>query len=189
MEFKMRDQQFGQIRVYVLPDDVGRSSIERFGSSLRRSMQLLLSQLDISKATWIGNWHQDIPLAHVDASLDDVQAKDDTSLFHLFNTLPSPNPDPESVTDPYAKDAMSRILESDIEGLTTKMHPYQRRSAAMMLQREAQPPQIIDPRLRNIKDQNGITWYCDPDAGSCFREPRTYEAAKGGICAETMGLG
>ena len=84
---------------------------------------------------------------------------------------------------------MYKILNSDIEGLTTKMHGYQRRSAALMLQREAQPSQIIDPRLRPIIDQKGATWYCDLDAGTCFREPRKYEAAKGGICAETMGLG
>ncbi|KAG0651187.1 putative ATP-dependent helicase [Hyphodiscus hymeniophilus] len=188
MEFKVKDQHLGQIRIYVLPDDVGRGSIDREQSSLRKAMLLLIAQLDISKTTWSGYWSVNSPISHIDCSLDE-KPKENLSLFYLFNTLPSPKPDPEIVVDRYAKDAMYRILDSDIGGLTTKMHSYQRRSAALMLQREAQPSQIIDPRLRPVIDQKGITWYCDIDAGSCLREPRTYESAKGGICAETMGLG
>ena len=184
----MKDQHLGQVRVYILPDDVGRASIGRQQSSLRKAMQLLIAQIDISKATWKGEWSEDTPVAHIDSSLDE-KPKEDVSLFYLFNTLPSPKPDPEIVVNRYAREAMYRILDSDIEGLTTKMHVYQRRSAALMLQRETQPSQIIDPRLRSIVDQKGATWYIDLDASTCLREPRTYEAAKGGICAETMGLG
>ena len=189
MEFKIKDQRFGQVRVYILPDDVGRGAIDRQHAALRRSMQLLLAQVDISKATWNGDWSEDVPVAHVDPYLDEEKPKDDATLFYIFNTLPSPKPDPNIVADRYAREAMYSILDSDIEGLTTTMYTYQRRSAALMLQREAQPAQIIDPRLRPVEDQKGNTWYCDLDAGSCLREPRTYEAAKGGICAETMGLG
>lgn len=188
MEFRAKDSHSGQVRVYVLPDDVGRKLVDKQQSAPRRSLQLLLSQLDISKATWDGEWSESIPVAHVDASLD-TKEEDHPSLFYLFNTLPSPKPDPEVVIDQYARNAMYGILDSDIEGLTTTMHPYQRRTAAMMLQREAQPSQVIDPRLRPVVDQNGATWYCDLEASSCLREPRIYESAKGGICAETMGLG
>jgi SNF2 family DNA or RNA helicase len=145
-------------------------------------------QLDISKDTWIGQWSRDAQMVHIDSSLD-RKVHDEPSLFYLFNTLPSPKPDLDIVADRYANDAMYRILNSDIEGLNTEMYNYQRRSAAMMLLREAQPAQIIDPRLRHIVDQRGTSWYCDVDAASCLRQPRTYEAAKGGICAETMGLG
>ena len=59
----------------------------------------------------------------------------------------------------------------------------------MMLEREAQPSQVIDPRIRPMVDQNGITWYCDLNTSICLKEPRKYESARGGICAETMGLG
>jgi SNF2 family DNA or RNA helicase len=188
MEFKRRDQDWGQVRVYVLPDDVGRSVIEREEKSLRKALHSVLSQLDISKDTWIGEWSRDAPMVHIDSSLD-RKVQDEPSLFYLFNTLLSPKPNLDIVTDRYANDAMRRILNSNIEGLNTQMYNYQRRSAAMMLQREAEPAQIIDPRLRHIKDQRGGIWYCDVDAASCLRQPRTYEAAKGGICAETMGLG
>lgn len=188
MMFKVTTSDLGQVRIYILPDDIERRFIDRGQASLRRSLQLLLAQVDIGRDTWNGNWTEDTPISHVDSSLN--QNEEDTkSLFELFNTLPSPSPDPEAVADRYVRDAMYRILDNDIDGVTTKLHTYQRRSAAMMLQREAQPIQMIDPRLKELKDKNGTTWYCDPDAGTCLREPRTYEAPRGGICAETMGLG
>jgi SNF2 family DNA or RNA helicase len=188
MEFKIRDQNCAQVRVYVLPDDVGRSVIDRQEKSLRKALQSLLALLDISKSTWVGDWSDETPIMHIDSSLD-PKIQDQPSLFYLFNTLPSPKPNLDLVTDRYANDAMYRILNSDIPGLKTEMYNYQRRSAALMLQRETNPAQIIDPRLRNLVDQRGSTWYCDLDAGSCLRQPRIFEAPKGGICAETMGLG
>ena len=188
MEFKAKDQTSGQIRVYILPDDIGRTSVDREVTSLRRSMQYLLSRLDISALTWKGDWEDYTPIAHIDSSLDEKE-KDDASLFQIFNTLPSPKPDPEIVADLYARDAMYSILGSEIQGLTTEMYKYQRKSAALMLQRESQPSQHVDPRLRPMIDQKGQKWFCDVDAGYCLREPRTYESPRGGICAETMGLG
>ncbi len=188
MEFRANDQGRGQVRVYVLADDVGRSVIDRSITSLRRAIISLLGQLDVSTTTWKGEWDDWTRFCHVDPSLDET-VKEDPSLFHIFNTLPSPKPDPEIVTDSHAKDAICRILDGDINGLKTTMHNYQRRSAALMLQRESKPAQVLDPRLRCLNDQRGKSWYCDADAGSCFWEPRTYEAARGGICAETMGLG
>ncbi|CAL3973246.1 unnamed protein product [Diplocarpon coronariae] len=188
LEFRANDERRGQIRIYVLADDIGRSVIDRNITSFRKALSSLLLQLDTSFFTWHGTWDDDTPMCHVGSALD-TDVKEDLSLFQLFNTLPSPKPEPEVVTDPYAKDSMYRILDSQIDGLKTTMHHYQRRSAALMLQRESKPAHNLDPRLRHLKDQKGISWYFDVDAGSCFREPRTYEAARGGICAETMGLG
>ncbi|PMD31253.1 hypothetical protein L207DRAFT_641000 [Hyaloscypha variabilis F] len=188
MEFKTQDQYRGQVRVYILPDDVGRSVILREEKSLRKALQSLLGQLDISNDTWNGQWFHETPMVHIDASLD-LRIQDRPSLFYLFNTLPSPKPNLDLVSDTYANDAMYRILNSGIEGLKTEMYSYQRRSAALMLQREANPGQIIDPRLRNLADKRGGKWYCDLDSAACLRQPRTFEAPTGGICAETMGLG
>ncbi|TVY92373.1 putative ATP-dependent helicase [Lachnellula willkommii] len=189
MEFKSQGSRFGQARVFILPDDVGNASINREILTLRRSMRHLLSRLDVSRGTWRGQWSEDVPVVHVDSALDEDKVQENLSLFHLFNTLPSPNPDPKAIADGYARHAMCRILGSDIEGLKTTMYNYQRRSAAMMLQREVQPGQTLDPRLKCLEDQRGAKWYCEFDAGSCRAEARTYEAARGGICAETMGLG
>ena len=189
MEFKTQNRDCGQIRIYILPDDVGRATISRQRTALRRSMKLLLAQLDIRNDTWNGSWDSNSPMVHVDSSLDDDNLQDDPSLFQLFNSLPSPNPDPDVVSDIYARRAIHDILNNNVYGLSTAMYKYQCRSAALMLQREAQPSQMIDPRLIHLKDQRGTTWYCDLSASSCLIDPRTYETAKGGICAETMGLG
>jgi hypothetical protein len=188
LEFKMRDAECGQIRVYILPEDIGRRMIERNENSLRRSLQRIMAEIDTNKATWDAEWSQDTPVNHIDTDLDGKKDSE-VSLFYLFNTLPSPTPDPSVIHDPYARDAMNRILNGQVKGLKTKMLAYQRRSAAMMLQKEAEPGQLVDPRLRKVFDQHGATYYCDITNGTCLRTPRMYEAARGGICAETMGLG
>jgi hypothetical protein len=186
LEFMMRDSEWGQTRVYILPDDVGNRLIERADNTLRKSLQRLVSELDTARATWDGEWSPCTPICYLDAP-SGYEEDDDVSLLRLFNTLPSPHPDPSIVQDEYTKDAMENILYGDIEGLTTEMFRYQRRSAAMMLQKEAQPALVIDPRLRKRIDQNGDTWYCDVHTGTCLRAPRMYETVRGGIMAETMG--
>lgn len=188
MEFRANDHHRGQIRVYVLADDIGHAVVDRGNISLRKDIARLLARLDVSSNTWNGKWDLESQIHHMDSTLNTANVED-PSLFELFNTLPSPKPEPELVTDPYAKQAMDRILEGQIDGLKTKMHYYQRRSAALMLQRESKPAQALDPRLRHLTDQSGKSWYCDIGGGYCYREPRTYEAPRGGICAETMGLG
>jgi hypothetical protein len=188
LAFKMRDIEWGQIRVYILPDDIGRRMIDRADHTLRNSLQHLLSQLDTAKATWDAQWSPETPVFHID-SIADERKDPEMSLFHLFNTLPSPSPDLSVVRDRHAKSAMEDILSGDVAGLKTTMLAYQRRSAALMLQREAQPAELVDPRLREVVDQSGKLWYCDVDSGTALQSPRVYEAARGGILAETMGLG
>ena len=188
MEFKTNDQLLGQIRIYILPDDVGRSLVARTRNSLRKDLRKLLTEIDVANSTWNGEWLNATPTAHLDSSLDKKE-EDHASLFYLFNTLPSPSPNPEIVVNNLARNAMYGLLDSDVGGLTTTMHQYQRRSAALMLQRESQPSQAVDPRLKSVADQNGVAWYCDFDAATCLREPRKYENSTGGILAETMGLG
>ena len=188
LEFSSQSQDLGLVRVFILPDDVGRSSIDRYQKSLRKAMQHLLARVDISPDVWNQEWSPISPMTYVDRELDE-QERDTTTLFKIFNELPSPDPDPESVGDPYVKDAMCCILQNHVDGVETKMHLFQTRTAAIMLQRESQPELLLDPRLRELEDQNGITYYCDTDAGYCLRDPRMYEAGRGGICAETMGLG
>lgn len=157
MEFKTQGN-LGQVRVYVLPDDVGRASIDRDSPSLCKSMQTLLAHLDISRLTWNGLWTEKLPVHHTWSPLS-PGADDKASLFHLFNTLPSPNPMPEVVTNRHAREGMEGLLASNLWGLKTNLYNYQRRTAALMLQREAQPAIFIDPRLKHVMDQNSNTWY------------------------------
>lgn len=189
MEFKSCHKKWGIIRIYVLPDDVGRAEIDRSQPSLRKALISLLELINVTKSAWNGQWCEADPQVTVYSSRDkDSEAP---SLFELFNTLPSPVPQPDMVTDDYVRDAMYRISSGELEGLSksTKLFAYQMETASLMLEREVAPQQLLDPRLTKMIDQNNREWYCDLSLGLCFREPRLYEAARGGICAETMGLG
>ncbi len=182
------------IRVAVLPDDVENSAVPRWKSSpMERQKQRLLAQLDYSETTWQGTASgtpSSGPAAFPTPGVpDNPPAPYDESLLQMFNSIPSPRPTPESIEDFDARDAANKLLDSDILGLTTTLYPYQRRSAALMLQREFQKKQIVDPRVVKVVDQLGTTWYYDSVSGRCLREPSHYDAPCGGILAEEMGAG
>jgi SNF2 family DNA or RNA helicase len=59
----------------------------------------------------------------------------------------------------------------------------------LMLQQEASPQLQLDPRLEVRKSPDGRTFFFGARDGSFLQEPRYYEANRGGILAETMGLG
>lgn len=177
------------IRVYLLPDDVLRGTVDRTVASCRKERAAILSRLNYSQESWNGvccssNNHEII-------TADALSGEDDqcTSLLQVFNTIPSPNPTPENVQDLFAREAISNLLESKVLGLTTELYPYQRRSAALMLQKEVQPGQDVDPRLQRRVDQNGKTVYFDHIGGTILSEPRYYDGVSGGVLAEEMGAG
>ncbi|KAK3903478.1 SNF2 family N-terminal domain-containing protein [Staphylotrichum tortipilum] len=182
------------IRVAVLPDDVENSIVPRWKSCpMERQKQRLLARLDYSAATWEGNASpspSSSPAAFpTPQEPDSLSGAEDESLLHMFNSIPSPRPTPESIEYFDARDAANKLLVSNILGLTTTLYPYQRRSAALMLQREFQKKQIVDPRVVKVVDQLRTTWYYDSVSGRCLREPNHYDAPCGGILAEEMGAG
>lgn len=177
----------GTLRVYLLPDDKLRGTIDRSVPHVQKSRVSLIRSLDYSTEAWNGIRTPDNdsakPFDHNEAEWDNQ------SLLQLFNSIPSPTPEPYSVNNAEAQICMRSLLESKVEGLKTELYPYQRRSAAMMLQKEAQPGTVLDPRLLLLKDQNGGCWYLDPIACIILREPRYYDGIPGGILAEEMGSG
>ncbi|KAL8710305.1 MAG: hypothetical protein Q9220_005075 [cf. Caloplaca sp. 1 TL-2023] len=58
-----------------------------------------------------------------------------------------------------------------------------------MIKREVEPVRALDPRLEIIECPNGGHSFYDRSTGIVLRQPRYYEEARGGILAETMGLG
>ncbi|KAK2795084.1 hypothetical protein FQN50_009795 [Emmonsiellopsis sp. PD_5] len=180
------------VRIYVLPDDIGRAHIPRSNLGLRRCLKLVMSRLDPSPEAWEGNFDPTTQSA--------IRADEEgDSLFYIFNTLESPSPDVEAVSDPYSKAAMEEVLwkegnyvEGDdmgVIGLKTPLYSYQRRSAAYMIQRESEPRQTLDPRLQTIRGPTGKEYYFDKEGGAILGEKRLYSEACGGILAETMGYG
>ncbi|KAI3390670.1 hypothetical protein diail_8894 [Diaporthe ilicicola] len=186
------------VRIHVLPDDSCNSLILRDDPVLRGKKKELLASLDYSPSTWRGLSKHGAALPFPQLSRQDeaVQSRpavdgsdQDMSLLKMFNTIPSPNPDINLLQDAVSREAMSSLVSSSVEGLHTKLYPYQCRSAALMLQKEEQPGQVLDPRLVQVRDQHGGSWYYNPNTGEALREPRHYDRICGGILAEEMGSG
>ncbi|KAJ4297900.1 hypothetical protein N0V90_005799 [Kalmusia sp. IMI 367209] len=184
------------VRIYLLPEDWGRRFIDRNSKSLKAALRQLLQKIDTSPAAWFGS--------HSGGSMqrfDPWASAENVSLFYLFNKLPSPAPSPEKIKNRFARRAVEDLLDSvgfdpadeleyqPMEGLKTKLYPYQARSASVMVQREAAPQLQLDPRLETRQSPTGETFFFGARDGSFLQEPKFYEANRGGILAETMGLG
>ena len=174
------------MRVYLLPDDIGRGAIPREDKKVRASLKLVMDLIDRSTESWIGTAAQ----ASISNQYKPVCNEQD-SLFYIFNTLQPPKPDPTGVISDRASFAMEDILNDSKEylGLKTHLYDYQKRSAAMMIQREAQPTLQLDSRLEELRGPTGQIFYFDRVACQILSEKRLYEETRGGILAETMGHG
>ena len=179
------------IRVYLLSDDYGRRWVDREGGTshpCRKSLKYLMEEIiDFSAQSWRGDYTGSRlrPLEQCFADLD----RED-SLFYIFNTIKSPTPD-DVIDCRFSGDAIAALLDptENVGGLRTSLYPYQRRSAAAMVRREAKPVMSLDPRFETFVGPVGNTLYYDIETTTLLRDQRTYEEARGGILAETMGLG
>jgi SNF2 family DNA or RNA helicase len=146
----------------------------------------LITEVDVSRDTWQGSYAPEHAV-----KFDKWATTDEGSLFWMFNKLPSPSPSVDKVKEKYAREALEDLLDpvSLIPGLKTQLYPYQRRSAGLMLQRESISTLELDPRLERRVTPDGSTFYYSARDLIFLRHPRYYEACKGGVLAETMGLG
>ncbi|KAK8098272.1 uncharacterized protein PG998_013758 [Apiospora kogelbergensis] len=172
------------VRVYLLPHDVDRMSIDRQGHRLLKQLGLLLKQLDYSPAAWDGAKLCKASELNAYRNIDDRM-----SLLERFNHFPSPDPKVDHATNASAKAIIRDALNSKILGIRTTLIPIQRKSVAEMLRRELAPRCVVDPRLMKRIDQNGNLWYSDFAKGEILREPRYYDDVRGGLLCEEMGLG
>ncbi|KAL8648856.1 MAG: hypothetical protein Q9210_004749 [Variospora velana] len=178
-----------QVRVYVLPADVGGKYMERTDKHWDH-LKKLMKYIDTSSERWRGTQPLKLPDKEGNHSTLEHRPENQDSLFYIFNTLPSPTPS-SAVSCPVSSHAISCLLGglNEVPGLRTNLYAYQRRSAAMMIRREVQPMRTLDPRFEEFECPTGGKYYYDRTSGLVFRSPRFYEEAKGGILAETMGLG
>ncbi|EUC50515.1 hypothetical protein COCMIDRAFT_957 [Bipolaris oryzae ATCC 44560] len=184
------------VRVYLMPEDWGRRSVDRNSKKLKAALRHLLKSIDISTKAWYGD-----PNENEIHYFDPWAGAELSSLYYLFNKLPSPAPVQGEIRDRYTRAAVNDLLESAtvsgwdeygeqaLPGLRTRLYAYQARSASAMLQREAAPQLQLDPRLEVRSSPDGKKFYFGSRDGSFLQEPRYYEITRGGILAETMGLG
>ena len=183
---RVEDHLMAVMRIFLIPDDTGRGSISREDKKARASLKAIVAAVDCSSSTWEGSDPSFSAIRHYEA----VCSEQD-SLFYIFNTLQSPRPDPSQVKDRHASIAMDDILEDakDYLGLRTTLYDYQKRSAAMMIQREAHPALQLDSRLEVLHGPTGKQFFFDRIVSQVLSEKRCYEETRGGILAETMGHG
>ena len=174
-------------RIYVLPDDVWRSKIDRNDVSMKRTFRDLIGRLDLSPESWDADASE--PLT----SWVQTQRKitEEESLFYLFNTLESPKPSISEVACAISRDSMNAILHASdlMPEVQTPLYPYQMRSAAEMIRREVHVRRTLDPRLDAMVGPEGHKYFYDRQTGTLLLGERLYEETRGGILAETMGLG
>ncbi|KAF1826262.1 uncharacterized protein K489DRAFT_110936 [Dissoconium aciculare CBS 342.82] len=171
-------------RCYLLPQDTRLGFEDRKKRTPITCLEILLSNIFVDRDTW--HCHHDSRLTE---RFDRWATVEPGSLFYHFNQIPSPKPDLDLLTDKYYQEALEDILEDNVPGLKTNLYHYQRKSAGLMLQREAAPQRELDPRLESRTAPDGTTFYYDAFKMEFFRSARYYEASRGGILAETMGLG
>ncbi|TKA32782.1 hypothetical protein B0A50_01007 [Salinomyces thailandicus] len=173
-------------RIYILPGDARHRFIDRQNKRLWAALESLILDIDVSSDTWKGRY-----IHETEQKFDPWATCNEGSLFYRFNKLPSPSPDVKLVKEKYAHEALEDLLDpaSVLPGLKTVLYPYQRRSAGLMLQRESIRTLQLDPRLEPRKSPDGTTYYYGARDLLFLRQPRYYEACRGGILAETMGLG
>ena len=180
-----RNRDLATMRVYILPDDVGRRYVNRDHNQLRNYLIKLLDGLDKSQLSWEGRNQNEYHLERYTK-----ESSNDDSLFYLFNTVPSPAARPPVVSCPVSNEAIQSVLDcEELRGLMTKLYPYQRRTVASMVKREVQPERALDPRLQSLNGPTGQAFYYDRETGVLLRDQRTYDEARGGILGESMGLG
>ena len=172
------------LQIFAIPEEIGRRTCHGPLVNYRRFLKYALDFIDVTASSWNGECAARVTLeTYVNPPTDGE------SLFFIFNTLKSPDPAVENVKDIYSQQALKDILENSVQDLKSDLYPYQKRAAAMMIQRETYPKRSPDPRTPQFRGPTGHTFYLDSEEGVLRKEPHLYEESRGGIAAETMGYG
>ncbi|KAJ5449135.1 SNF2-related protein [Penicillium cf. griseofulvum] len=175
------------VQVFVLPQQKSISRPKKGGESetaIESALKLVMSMIDSSPGAWNGSVD-----AHAGLLANTQPDTEEESLYYIYNTLQDPEPNLDQVIDPFSQVAMEELLDDSVRGLKTTLYPYQRKSAAAMVQREAHPALTLDPRFQPWQGPTGLEFYYDKVNGSILREKIYYPEACGGILAESMGCG
>ncbi|KAJ5972344.1 uncharacterized protein N7479_002262 [Penicillium vulpinum] len=171
------------VQIFVLPDS--RRTHLRSNSQLKSALKRVMSMIDSSSEAWNGLVHANTGLLYN----TQPDSEEEESLYYIYNTLQDPRPNLFQVTDSRSRNIMKRLFGGSIRGLETTLYPYQRNSAAVMVQRETQPALALDPRFQPWRGPTGLEFYYDKVSGSILRDKILYPEACGGILAESMGCG
>lgn len=159
--------------------------------NVTKARRWVMPFVDKGEPAWLGIWTLDDhpePYLPKDACVTDRNAKVE-SMFYIFNTLSSPQPNPDVIADQYKREGAEDILNNDILGLKTPLYPFQQESAAMMIQRECSPTHNLAIDCLLLQGPTGQKFYYNAKEGTWSLQPVTCPEPAGGVLAETMGYG
>ncbi|OCH92096.1 hypothetical protein OBBRIDRAFT_475629 [Obba rivulosa] len=166
------------LRVYLIPHDLpnvqGRLRQRDETTVLapgRRALQIVLPKIMQDDNQWSG--------LSLDPNAPGPQPflpeeSDNRTLAEIYSDLPSPPATIEFETIPY---------------LRTSLHPYQRRSVAMMLDHELDSSSTPDPLYVPIVGIDGQIFYFQPGTMEILRDCPRVAQVPGGILCEELGTG
>ncbi|KAF5373603.1 hypothetical protein D9758_000961 [Tetrapyrgos nigripes] len=180
-----------KLRVYIVPYDLpgcqGRLSYRARSREVLNAGQTYMLMLLPLVSQEPENWHggQVTPSAFfLDSSMDR------RTLPEIYGALPSPSPQ-SFTTD---SDSINRLLDyrDDLGGfgLHSTLLFYQRRSVAMMLQKESgRSPDVPNPLYVPLTDMNGKICHYQPGTTEFLKELYMVTPTQGGVLCEELGTG
>lgn len=86
------------------------------------------------------------------------------------------------------QDMISKIMLSQIAGLRSCLHPYQRESVSAMLLREMSESDVLDPLYIPVTGMNKLVFYLQPATMEILQECPMVAAHHGGVLCEELGM-
>ncbi|KAI6005771.1 P-loop containing nucleoside triphosphate hydrolase protein [Pisolithus albus] len=181
-----RSGQVLLIRVYLIPHDLpsvqGRlrcrsAAVVKEG---RRYLHRTLSFISRSPRLWkaeepILSWETDPFLP---------RKLDNRTMAEIYSDLDSPVVPPNCV--PLAREVTEG---KPVWGLRSHLYSYQRRSVAVMIEKELSPLPVPDPLYVAVTSVRGDRYYFQPSTMTILREPPMVAPGRGGILCEELGTG
>ncbi|KAA1469224.1 hypothetical protein DENSPDRAFT_795695 [Dentipellis sp. KUC8613] len=180
------------VRIYLIPFDLAgvrgklrnRNEVKVMRPA-RLALRAVLPSIMRDRNTWYADDMAQPSGSRTPFFNNDV---DNRSLAELYSDLPSPRIHPPS--DSHGGPLIQHVLSGgDIEGLHSRLYPYQRETVAAMLQKELQPVDIPDPLYIPLSGLDGSVFYLQPGTMELLKDQPMVSQVKGGILCEELGTG
>ncbi|EIW84791.1 hypothetical protein CONPUDRAFT_116969 [Coniophora puteana RWD-64-598 SS2] len=170
------------VRIYLIPHDLPnargrlRNRDAVVAAQARGYLKILLAEVRQEPSCWDAvatTFKLKDPKMFVPRELDN------RSMAEIYSDLPSPR-----VSSTNAADALSSVW-----GLRSSLYNYQRRSVAMMIEKEASHQVVPDPLYVKMPSMRGQDMFLQPTTMEVLRECPNIAPVRGGILCEELGTG
>ncbi|KAI6166829.1 P-loop containing nucleoside triphosphate hydrolase protein [Pisolithus thermaeus] len=181
-----RSGQVLLIRVYLIPHDL--PSVQerlrcRNAVVIKEGRRYLHSTLSlVSRSPRL--WNAEEPILSWESDHFLPRKLDNRTMAEIYSDLDSPVVPPTCV--PLARDVAEG---KPVWGLRSHLYSYQRRSVAVMIEKELSPLPVPDPLYVAVTSVRGEQYYFQPSTMTTLRETPMVAPGRGGILCEELGTG